>query len=405
MIVVENVYSALGQLWVNKFRSVLTTLGIVIAVSAVIAVVSILQGMTDYVASFIQGLGSDAIWVQPYVPPEKSARGVVQAKLTYEDAEAIRKECPSVKEVAPLLQNQVILRYGDREETFPLLGTTTAFQTIRDWYVDEGRFFSDHELATRRDVCVLGRDCLDALDVRAAEVLGRKVRIGGRPFTVVGVLEKKGSFFGQAQDEVILVPFFTATKIYGRSAAESIVILAQASSTEAADTASSEIQKVLRREHKLRPEEKDDFKIATQDQALQFFDRASQLATFVLAGVVGISLLVGGIGIMNIMLVSVTERTREIGVLKALGARDKDVLLQFLIEAVVLSLVGGMIGIALGVGTAYAVTSFAPIPRAQVPLWSIAVGFLFSAGVGIFFGMYPAVQAARLNPIEALRYE
>ena len=372
MVFIENLLAALSELWVNKFRSILTTLGIIIATSSVICVVSLLEGMTRYMSTFIQGLGSDAIWIQPDLT---SRADIGEVKLTEADARAIASNCKqTVRRVAPMLQRQVSLRYRTKQAVISLTATTSDYSKIRNWYVDEGRYFTDLDEAYRKYVCVLGRTVGDALDVKES-LLGKKVRIGPHVFTVVGLLEKKGNLFGQDQDKMLLIPMSTAKKLYGERAAEQILILAQAASSEIADLAVEGIEETLRRRHRISGERKNDFAIHTQDQALDFFNKSSKVATFVLAGVVSISLIVGGIGIMNIMLVSVTERTREIGVLKALGARDKDILVQFLTEAIVLS----------GVG--------------------IGLGFAFSAGVGVFFGMYPAVKAARLHPIDALRYE
>ncbi len=402
MVFLENLLAALSELWVNKFRSILTTLGIIIATASVICVVSLLDGMTKYMESFIQGMGSDAIWISPDLA---SKADVGKVKLTEDDAKAIAKECKrTVRRVAPMLQRQVSLRYRVKQVVVPLTGTTPEYSKIRNWYVDEGRYFTDRDSVYRRYVCVLGRSLRTGLDVKES-LLGKKVRIGPHVFTVVGLLEKKGNMFGQDQDKMILIPLSTAKKLYGERAADQILILAQAVSSKMADLAVEDIERVLRRRHGIAAGKKNDFAVHTQDQALDFFNKSSRVATFVLAGIVSISLLVGGIGIMNIMLVSVTERTREIGVLKALGARDKDILVQFLTEAIVLSGVGGMLGIVLGAAGSLAISYFSPLPPATVPAWSIALGFAFSAAVGVFFGMYPAVKAARLHPIDALRYE
>jgi putative ABC transport system permease protein len=324
--------------------------------------------------------------------------------LTVDDAIDIQKRCGHVVAVSPMFQNQIQLKYRNREVIAPLLATTPSFRKIRNWYPDDGRFFGEIDLSQSRNVCVLGRELLRKIDADE-RIIGQEVSFEGRVFTVIGLLEKKGAFLGKSQDDVLIVPLTTARKIFGARSQDTLQILAQADRSERANDARDQIEEVLRDRHGLALQEKNDFEITTQDQALSFFNRASRVTTFVLAGVVSISLLVGGIGIMNIMLVSVTERTREIGILKALGSRDKDILLQFLIEALLLSLIGGTIGVVLGVLAGYAVSWFSPIPSPTVPIWAISLGFLFSAGVGVFFGMYPAVKAARLNPIEALRYE
>ncbi|MBI3099771.1 MAG: ABC transporter permease [Planctomycetes bacterium] len=404
MLVADSVHAAVSQIRANLFRSVLTTLGIVIAVMAVIAVVSILQGMTAYITGFIQGMGSDALWVTPYVPPTASADKIGRVELTVDDAEAIRKHCPSIVRLTPLMQGNADVLWRGQELSVQVIGASTEFQDIRNWYVDAGRYFQELDLSYRKMVCVLGRDTMKKLGA-GPEVIGQRIRVDNRVYRVIGLLERKGSFFGNSMDDIVLIPFTTATKVYGSRAARRIAVLAQAANAEATADAAAQVRTLLRSRHHLTTEQPDDFQVATQDQMLDFFDKASRIATIVLAGIVGISLLVGGIGIMNIMLVSVTERTREIGILKALGARPKDILLQFLLEATILSLFGGLVGIFLGYAVGIGVSAFSPLPPTRVPLWAVALSFSFSGLTGVFFGLYPAVKAARLHPIEALRFE
>lgn len=396
----EIFFAAIFELWCNKFRSVLTTLGIIIAVMSVIAVVSLMEGMATYIKTYIQGMGSDSIWVSPKVTKKNAAR----VKLTIDDCESLRKKCPAIKRTTALLQQTADVRYKNKAFSVPLTGTDRFFQETRDWYVKSGRFFSSLDLFSGKNVCVLGREVLTKLDVDE-KIIGQSLKIENKSLLVIGILESKGSFFGTSQDNILLIPFKTATRLYGSQSGERITILCQAKSSELTEEATIQIASVLRMQHQLAEDQPDDFRIDTQDQMLGFFTKASKVTTVVLAGIVSISLLVGGIGIMNIMLVSVTERTKEIGILKALGARDKDILLQFLIEAIVLSLFGGVIGILSGALCAYGIAYLSSLPEAKIPLWSVGLGFVFSAGVGIFFGMYPAVKAAHLNPIEALRYE
>lgn len=396
----EICFAAIFELWCNKFRSILTTLGIIIAVMSVIAVVSLMEGMATYITTYIQGMGSDSIWISPKITAKNASR----VKLTIDDCEALRKKCPALKRAAPLLQQTAEIRYKNRSFSVPLTGTDRFFQETRDWYVTSGRFFSSLDLFSGKNVCVVGREILNKLDIDE-KLIGHYLKVENKRLLVIGILESKGSFFGTSQDNILLVPFKTAVRLYGPQSGDKIAILCQAKSSEMAEEATVQIASVLRKQHQLSADQPDDFRIDTQDQMLGFFNKASKVTTVVLAGIVSISLLVGGIGIMNIMLVSVTERTKEIGILKALGARDKDILLQFLIEAIVLSLFGGFIGIMAGGATAYGIAHLSSLPEAKIPLWSIALGFAFSVGVGIFFGMYPAVKASQLNPIEALRYE
>ncbi len=401
MILFDTLAGAVGELRSNPFRSVLTTLGIVIAVTAVISVVSILEGMNRKITGQIAGLGSDAMWVSPKDLPGEE--GQARSELTYEDAEEIRRACSAISMVAPVLSNRSDLVAGDRHTGSQVLGTTTEYAAIRDWAVDAGRFFNAIEEQHRKNVCVLGRDTAKKLGGEEA-LLGQDVKIDNSLFRVVGLLERKGSVLGQSQDETVLIPFGTAYKIYGEFAAKRITVNARVIKSEMTEEATEQVKSVLRRRHNIGREDLEDFQVQTQKQILDVFKQTSKVTTLVLVGIVGISLLVGGIGIMNIMLVSVTERTREIGVLKALGAKPKDILTQFLIEAILLSMFGGILGIMAGFVVGIGVSRYMEL-EATVPTWAIGLSVAFSACVGVFFGMYPAVKAARLNPIDALRWE
>lgn len=400
MILKETVINALETLWTNRFRSALTLLGIVIAVAAVISVVSILEGMSRHVSGFIKGLGSDMIWIVPGGEGEEVPRG----ELTSQDAAALLAACPTLLRVAPLLQARMRITARGQSVFASVIGTTSDFHEIRDWYVTAGRLLSRVDIESGKNVCLLGDDICRRLGFEPA-MIGQSVEISGRVFIVVGILERKGSFFAQAQDDIVLVPFPALVRLVGEAQARHIGIMAQTGDPTVVNDAVDQIRSVLRRRHKLAPDEPDDFRISTQEQVLDFFHRSSKVILVVLIGIVGISLVVGGIGIMNIMLVSVTERTREIGILKALGAREKDIMVQFLLEAVLLSLAGGVLGVIFGVAISFLVAEMSPLPAPHIPLWAVLLGFVFSASVGVFFGMYPAVKAAMLSPVEALRYE
>jgi putative ABC transport system permease protein len=297
----------------------------------------------------------------------------------------------------------VKVTYLDRDARVEMQGVHESFQQIRNFYVEIGRCFGHVETDNRRPVCVLGREALRHLKADEG-IVGSHVTIEGKRFRVIGVLEKKGSFFGNSMDNMLLVPYTTALDMFP-DARRQIAFMAQTQTTEQVPEAKAQIITALRRRHYLQPDQPNDFRIQTQDEILKEFNKISLIATSVLTGIVGVSLLVGGIGIMNVMLVSVTERTREIGLRKALGARRRDILAQFLTEAVVLSTAGGLIGILFGYGIAYVAALHPDMVDISVPFWAVLLGVGFSVGVGVIFGLLPAFKAAILQPIDALRYE
>ena len=410
MLLFENVRVATRELWANKFRSTLTTLGIIIAVTSIIAVVAIIQGAAVIMKEVIQDLGPNVIWVHAERPHGEEGRRMGRIELTYDDALAVAESCPAIVNVSPMTMRGGNFKFQGEQTTGMLIGTTPEYQEVRNWYADEGRYLSHLDLDHRRDVVVMGREVIRKLDVEPDEILGEPVWINGRRFTVVGLLEEKGSFLGSSQDDLAVVPLTAATKLFGPRALRQVLINAQAAGSAETPEAVSQIRRLLRRRHRLDPEQPDDFNILTQDQILEFFGKFSLTMTAILGGIVSVSLVVGGIGIMNIMLVSVTERTREIGIRKAVGARGRDILWQFLIEAVTLSLIGGMIGIGGGYLIAKAGTmilaAVLDFPfRVYIPLWAIVLSVGFAGGVGVISGFYPAYKASLLDPIEALRHE
>jgi putative ABC transport system permease protein len=399
-----NVTNALEQLWSHRMRSLLTVLGIVIAVTSTITVVGVIQGFTAYVADFLQGLGTNAMWVWPQRPPGEAGKRLGRIELDERDVEAIERGCPALARVSPLIRREKAkLRVGREEVSLTIEGVSAEYHAIRNLPVAFGRPFTLVDVEQAHYVCVLGREALRKLGLDEG-VVSQTVLVEGRRFRVVGVLAEKGSFLGQNQDEVVLVPYTRALNLYPGSRRK-MALTAQAVGEASVPEARSQIVNLLRRRHGLSAYQPNDFNVLTQDEILEAFNSMSLVATAVLAGIVGISLLVGGIGVMNVMLVSVTERTREIGLRKAVGARRRDVLAQFLTEAVTLSVVGGGLGIGLG----YALCALASLhPRmvaVVVPWWAVALGFGISAGTGVVFGLVPAVKAALLNPIDALRHE
>jgi putative ABC transport system permease protein len=394
----------LAQIWANKGRAVLTMLGVIIAVTSIIAVVSFVEGFSKHLATMLRGYGTQYMVVRPEWSWRTDREGLGRITLSMPDVNAVRENCDAVRRLSPFVYNQITVTYGrEKAENIAIRGVTEQYQTIRNFFVDAGRFFGPVDVETGAYVCVLGRSLLKLLECNEA-VLGDYVYLGDSRFLVIGLLEFKGSFLGDDQDETIMIPYTTALKMWPEFR-EQMFFLAEATNEESIDQAEGQIRRVLRQRHGLQPGQPDDFDLERQDQTLKQFERIRVIATSALAGIVSISLLVGGIGIMNVMLVSVTERTREIGLRKSVGGRRRDIMLQFLTEAVVLSTVGGAVGVVLGYAIAYVASLHPKMIEVDVPMWSVALGLGFSAGTGVLFGMIPAFKAAVMHPIDALRHE
>lgn len=404
----ENLKIALAELKANPFRSALTTLGIVIAVSAVIAVVSIVQGASQFMVSQFESLGANAIWVWPQRPPGVEGRKLGRIRLTYEDALAVTERCAAVKRVAPIVdRGGVVVSYAGTEATTHVRGTSPDYQLTNNLFADLGRFFSPSEVANGARVCVVGDDVIKHLNTTRQRLLGQQLRVKGQPLRVIGFLEPKGAVFGSSQDDIVLIPLTTSLRVFGHNLRDRVVISAQAKDADSTQAAVDQIRWLLRLRHGRERGDPDDFNILTQDQFLENFQQVSLMITGLLIGIVSVALVVGGIGIMNIMLVSVTERTREIGIRKALGAKNRDIMLQFLIEAVALGALGGTFGILFGylagMVAREAISIWVDFPPIHVPPWAVGIALGFSGSVGLVSGLYPAWKAARLHPIEALR--
>ncbi len=407
MLFGETTSVALEALGANKLRSFLTMLGIVIGVAAVIAMVALGRGAQQSVNERIAALGTTLLTVMPGQArvPGGVASSSDRAPLTLDDARALENLAVTVAAVQPEMARQLQVQYRDQNTNTTVTGTTANYAEVRKFTIAAGRMFSSAEDAGKRRVVVLGSQVLEDLGAPNAEALvGAEVRINSVQFTVVGVLASKGQGGGFSNpDDQVLVPIQTARyRLVGGDRIRTINVLAP--TEKDIPVAMAEIQKILRRQHRLRPGQADDFNIRNQSDFLNTLGETTKVFTLLLAGIAAVSLLVGGIGIMNIMLVSVTERTREIGVRKALGATRPDILLQFLVEAIVLCLLGGVIGVTLGAGGAVLLRTVFHWNTA-VGLSSVLVAFVFSFAVGIVFGVWPARRAASLDPIEALRYE
>jgi putative ABC transport system permease protein len=406
MLIGEIISVALGALRANKLRSLLTMLGIVIGVGAVIAVVALGTGAQQAVKDRIAALGTTLLTVNPGQQRGQGvAIGGAQQRLTVEDAKAVDEHAMHLLGVQPEMRSMQQIVFGNKNASTQIIGTTPNYLEVRKYTMAVGRMFTSADDEGRQRVAVVGNTVVNNLGLTSPEaIVGETVRIRGTQFTVLGVMAPKGQANAfQDPDDEILVPIQTARfRVNGSDRLASISALA-ASEDEIPD-AMAEIQRVLRRQHKIRQGLPDDFQIRNQADILQTTQETTQVMTYLLSGIAAVSLLVGGIGIMNIMLVSVTERTREIGIRKALGATRANILLQFLIEAVVLCLLGGMMGIALGAGGATVMSRTAGWST-QVSPGAIVMAFAFSAFVGLSFGVWPARRAAVLDPIVALRYE
>jgi putative ABC transport system permease protein len=404
-MLLENLLMALKAIWANKMRSMLTTLGIVIGTAAVIAVVSIVQGFSQVITNEVQNLGANTIIVEPFRPPGKDGDKLGKITLTWDDGQAVMRTCPSVSVATPIVQHFAEVKFGEERSQYPVIGVQPVFQDVRNYYVDLGRFFGALDETAKTNACVIGHGVLTELKLPENPV-GRDLLVDGRTCNIIGVMEPKGQLLGQELDKFVMLPYGTAVSLWGQTVEENTAFLVRANTPEVVDRAADEIENTLRVRHRLRSDQPSDFKVSTQKEFLKSFTKFANGVTYVVAGVVSIALLVGGIGIMNIMLVSVTERTREIGVRKAVGARRSHILSQFVIEAITLALVGGLIGIAMGIGVGAIAAKLIPNwPGFFVPAWALALAFGFSSAVGLFFGIYPAAKASRLDPIESLRYE
>ena len=400
----ETIVTAFVQIWANKGRSILTTLGIIIAVTSIITVVSMVQGFGNYMTNMVRGYGTQYMVVHPQWPRGRH-RGMHRVTLDMRDINAVRAECKDVSRITPFVfTGDAEVTYGrDKAEKIPIRGVTEHYQIIRNFHADVGRFFGPVDVDNGAYVAVLGRSLLKLLGCDES-IVGDYIHIDDARFLVIGLLERKGSFMGDDQDETIMIPYTTAIKTYPERRSR-IPFLAEAVDEDHIDDASVQIRRVLRRRHGLTKDQPDDFIIRRQDQALHEFEIIRNVASSILGGIVGISLLVGGIGIMNMMLVSVTERTREIGLRKSIGGRRRDIMLQFLTEAVVLCTLGGMIGIGLGYAISHVASLHPDMVPIEVPWWAVAIALGCSTGTGIVFGIIPAFKAAILNPIDALRHE
>ncbi len=397
----ETLRLALSSIVEHRLRAFLTTLGVVFGVMAVIAVTAIVQGFFRLYSAQLEGLGAGFLLVFPGNAAAESARKIT--RLTAGDAAAVDGVDDVLAASPYFFDRRTVTLRGQNAEAV-VMPTLETYPLIQNHHVAEGRFFTAREVRERARVVVLGPDLAQQLGLVRA--VGEEVRLYGVPFSVIGVMEEKDGMnaLGQNFDDAAIVPYPTALSMTNPNRGG--LLLVKLKEIDDVDLATEQVRRALRRFRRLRPGEPDDFTTTTQAELLKSFEEISGVATWVVVCIVGVSLLVGGIGIMNIMLVSVTERTREIGVRLAMGARKSDIQRQFLVEAAALGGLGGLLGIAAGVGVAHVVSAVVPnFPAPFVPLWSVLLAFGFAVGVGLVFGIYPAARAARLDPIEALRYE
>ena len=404
----ENIKIAFQSLFLNKLRSVLTMLGIIIGVGAVVAVMSIGAGAQDSVIKSIQGIGSNLVIIMPGdsqrdMGPMNQFSSSGKESLKLQDIEAIQKYAKHIEGVMPLILSAAPVVYMNKGSNVSIYATSESAVSVYNFEIDTGKFFSKSDVGNSANVAVLGKTIREKL-FGTDDPVGKSIKIMGKNFKVIGTIKSKGTnTFGQDQDNTIAIPITTAmNKLYGQNYLN--LIMAKTGTEKEMAIASEEITRILKKQHGIKADEKNDFSIQSQTEILNTLSAVTNIFTIAISSIAAISLLVGGIGIMNIMLVSVTERTREIGIRKAIGAKNKDILTQFLTESVVLSLTGGLMGIVFAFIISLLLNKYSPIST-SISLYSIVLAISFSTFVGLFFGIYPAMRAAKLNPIEALRFE
>jgi putative ABC transport system permease protein len=407
-LTLQTVILALGQIWANKVRAMLTTLGIIIAVVAVVATVAAMIGLKQFVLDQFASIGANKVWVFPRMPQNQRERfSFRQIRINQAQADGMMGAAPSLARLTPVMQLNPSVQYKDQVKRAVLVqGIRPSWHEIEQRFVTQGRPFMAIDEEQRRQVCLINDKGVEELQMDS-DPTGETILIGGRRFLIVGVVETKQvapAFGGDEAQTEVYIPF--ATGVMMRPDPR-MYIIAQTHTPEQFEDAQAEIRSFLRRVRKLGPEDPDTFGVEAIEQAREQFGKVAGAMTVAVVGLVGISLLVGGIGIMNIMLVSVSERTREIGLRKAVGARPEVILLQFLVEAVTLCIVGGLVGLLIGQGMVLAMRLIpdSPVKGAAIPVWAVGLALGFSAATGVIFGMFPAIKAARLDPIDALRHE
>ena len=402
---IEILRSSIESIKVNKLRSLLTTLGIVIGVMTVIGVMSVISGFQKYIASSFSQLGANVIYVSKHpwfanVSRKEWNKIIKRKDIGIKEFQALKEYGTSFKYISPLDRINLEIRRGEKEASdVTIHGVYEDFSRILNQGVDLGRFLSKDDIKYKRHVCVIGQDVVNSL-FPEENPIGNKLKIQGRQFQVIGILEERGEMMGNSMDNVVMIPFTTMTEFTGRKKTINIAVY-----SEKEEETEEEIRWILRGSRNLKPGEEDDFSLNSSEALIKQFNQLTRTFLLVSIAIAGISLVVGGIGIMNIMLVSVSERTREIGVRKAIGAKSSEILGQFLMESVVICLVGGIIGIVLGASITKLISVVSPGIHFHIPVWTIFLGFGFCCSIGVFFGYYPARKASKLSPVEALRYE